>query len=93
MGKRLLPIIVILAMLIPFPGHAVGLGNITVKSALNQPLEAEIELTSVTSWDLQDLVVQLASAEDFRRVGAERDFFLTQIIFEVVRRSDNSAFF
>jgi pilus assembly protein FimV len=92
MGKRLLPIIVILAMLIPFPGHAVGLGNIIVKSALDQPLEAEIELTSVTSWDLQDLVVQLASAEDFRRVGAERDFFLTQIIFDVVRRSDNSAF-
>ncbi len=48
---------------------ALGLGQIQVKSALNQPLEAEIELLSATPAEIENLKVQLASSSDAQRVG------------------------
>ncbi len=89
---RLAPVMAILAMLIPAVGHALGLGNIAMNSALNQPLNAEIELLSVQKGDLANLVVQLGSEEDFQRVGADRVFFLTKIKFEVVRRKNGTVY-
>jgi len=92
-AKRLAPVMAILAiMLIPAIGHALGLGNISMKSALNQPLDAQIELLSVQKGDLNNLTVKLGSAEDFQRVGADRAFFLTRINFEVVRRKNGTAY-
>lgn len=91
-AKRLAPVMAILAMLIPAASFALGLGNITMNSALNQPLNAEIELLSVQPDDLNNLVVKLASEEDFQRVGAERAFFLTDISFEVVKRKNGTAY-
>ena len=91
-GKRLAPVMAMLAMLIPAASYALGLGNITMNSALNQPLNAEIELISVERGDLTNLVVKLGSDEDFKRVGAERAFFLTKIKFEVIRRKNGTAY-
>ncbi|MDT8384104.1 MAG: FimV/HubP family polar landmark protein [Gammaproteobacteria bacterium] len=79
-------------MLIPVASYALGLGNITMNSALNQPLNAEIELLSLQPDDLNNLVVKLASEEDFQRVGAERAFFLTDIRFDVVKRKNGTAY-
>jgi pilus assembly protein FimV len=59
---------------------------------LDQPLEAEIELLSVDSGDLEGLVVQLGTAEEFRQLGVERSFSLTNIEFEIVRRKNNTAY-
>jgi len=91
-AKRLALVMAILAMLIPALGHALGLGNIVMNSALNQPLDAQIELLSVKKGDLNNLTVKLGSAEDFQRVGADRAFFLTKINFEVVRRKNGTAY-
>ncbi len=90
--KRLAPVMAMLAMLIPAAGHALGLGNIAMKSALNQPLDAQIELLSVNKGDLNNLSVKLGSEEDFQRVGADRAFFLTKIKFEVVGRKNGTAY-
>jgi pilus assembly protein FimV len=92
MGKRLAPIIAFMAMLTPMAGYALGLGNITMKSALNQPLNAEIELLSVEKGDLSNLLVRLGSDEDFARVGADRAFFLTKIKFTVEKRPDGTPY-
>lgn len=70
---------------------ALGLGDIQLKSALNQPLRAEVELLSVTEREMQELRVNLASAEVFQRAGIERPAFLTRINFEPVRKPDGSA--
>lgn len=48
---------------------AVDLGQIQVKSALGQPLLAEIPLHPENPAELQGLTVQLASSEDFARAG------------------------
>ena len=92
MGKRLAPVLAMLAMLIPAAGHALGLGNIVMNSALNQPLDAEIELLSVQSGDLDNLGVSLGSTEDFARVGADRAFFLTKIVFSVEKKANGTPY-
>jgi len=92
MGKRLAPVIAMLAMLAPVAAYALGLGNITMKSALNQPLDAEIELLSVQKGDLENLQIRLGSLEDFARVGADRAYFLTKIKFNLAQKPDGTPY-
>ena len=60
-----------------------GLGDIEMRSALNQPMNAEIRLTSVMPGELDGMIVQLASPEAFRRAGIERSQALTDLRFSV----------
>ncbi len=65
-----------------------GLGNMRVSSALDEPLVAEIELTSVQDKDLETLEVSLGSREDFGLAGVERPEYLKYLEFTVDRRTD-----
>ena len=62
---------------------ALGLGNLSIKSALNQPLSAEIKLLDMGDLDPSQIKIQLAAPEDFQRAGVDRDFFLTNLRFSV----------
>ena len=62
---------------------ALGLGEMTLKSALNQPLQAEIELVDVKDLSKWEIKPSLASVADFERAGVDRVFFLTKIKFDV----------
>lgn len=59
----------LLAGALAFPGHALalGLGKLTVDSALGQPLSARIELTSVTREDLDSLRARVADPNLYRQ--------------------------
>ncbi len=72
--------------LVPQQAKAFALGDIELRSALNQPLDARVELISLGDLDLHEIDVELASPEDFRRVGLERPFFLTELQFELTRQ-------
>ncbi|MFW5969276.1 MAG: FimV/HubP family polar landmark protein [Halofilum sp. (in: g-proteobacteria)] len=73
----------IAALLLPSGAHALGLGEIAVQSALNQPLDAEIPLRGVPSGQGDEIEVSLASEEAFEDVGLDRPFALTRLQFEV----------
>jgi pilus assembly protein FimV len=60
-----------------------GLGDIDVKSNLNDPLEAEIKLIQLQGLTSGEILPALASNDDFRRAGVERNFFLSNIQFRV----------
>jgi pilus assembly protein FimV len=60
----------------------VSLGEIDVRSALNQPLAAEIALTA-TAEELEGLTISLASPETFARYGLDRPPFLTSLEFRI----------
>ena len=62
---------------------ALGLGEIELKSALNQPLNAEVALLSATGPELQELKVSVASAEAFANAGIDRPLFLNKLKFTV----------
>jgi pilus assembly protein FimV len=62
-----------------------GLGDVEMRSALNQPMQAEIRFTAVKSGELEGMIVQLASADAFARAGIERSSVLTDLSFTVDR--------
>ncbi len=43
---------------------ALGLGDLSLNSALNQPLDAEIKLLNASELDASQVIVKLATAED-----------------------------
>ncbi len=73
-----------IAAALPATAFALGLGEIDLSSALNQPFNAEIPVTSETSDSISGLKVKLASADTFERYGLERPAFLTDLDFKVV---------
>lgn len=64
--------------------HGLGLGEITLKSALDEPLEAEIKLLQVRDLTSGEIIIGLASIDDFKRAGVDRVFFLQDLKFEVL---------
>ncbi len=66
--------------------HAAGLGKLTVLSSLGQPLRAEIELTSVTPDEVGNIVVKLASYEDYRKANLEFTSVLHSLRFAVEQK-------
>ena len=76
-------ITIIFIFLFPAIANALGLGTFELQSNLNQPLEARIDLTSITADELDSLKVNLGSAEDFDKAGLDRPFSLTKLKFEI----------
>ena len=74
---------VLSAAIIPRDGWALGLGELTLHSYLNEPFRAEVALLEADAFDDSDVLVGLASEFEFERLGVSRDFFLTRINFQV----------
>lgn len=70
---------------------ALGLGEITLHSALNQPLNAEIQLLETGGLNAEDVVMRLASPEAFAKAGIERVFFLNDLRFTSVVNGDRGV--
>lgn len=62
---------------------ALGLGDITLNSYLNEPLDAEVRLIDTRDLVADEIKVRLAGVDDFDRLGVDRSYFLTRIRFEV----------
>ncbi|RKZ97286.1 MAG: hypothetical protein DRQ43_03180, partial [Gammaproteobacteria bacterium] len=69
----------------PMASWALGMGDIQVNSTLNSPLNAEIELHSVTKNDLDTLRVGLASNSIYSRADIERSEYLSNFQFKIVK--------
>jgi pilus assembly protein FimV len=59
------------ALVASLPVHALGLGQIQVRSQAGQPLLAEIPIISSDRSELDNLQARLASPETFRRIGLQ----------------------
>ena len=64
------------------PAHALGLGELSSKSTLNQNFRGDIALLSVQPDELDSIRVKLADSEAFERAGVERPFYLSLLKFE-----------
>jgi pilus assembly protein FimV len=85
MSRRLSRISLVLLMLLSSEVWALGLGDIRLESALNEPLRARIELLSASPEELNNLKIGLASAQTFERYGLDRPYYLQNIQFQIVR--------
>ncbi|OUM05473.1 peptidoglycan-binding protein [Pseudomonas syringae] len=64
--------------------QALGLGELSVKSTLNQPLVAEIELTDAQGLNAAQIVPSLATTADFAQLGVSRQELLNDLSFTPV---------
>tara|TARA_R110001599_G_scaffold353870_1_gene601265 strand:- start:49151 stop:51421 length:2271 start_codon:yes stop_codon:yes gene_type:complete len=60
-----------------------GLGEMTLDSYLNEPLDAQVDLLNVGGLHEDQIRVRLATSDDFARMGVDRAYFLTSISFDV----------
>ena len=71
--------------ILPVHAYALGIGKLTMNSALDEPLNATIELTAATETELQTLEVTLGSAGVFKMAGIERSEQLKAIDFSLAK--------
>jgi len=71
--------------------YRMGLGGIEVKSGLNEPLVAEIQVIQSAPGEADGLAVALASAEDFARVGIDRARMEMPLTFTVAKGAAGQA--
>jgi pilus assembly protein FimV len=78
-----------LASLVIFPpaAFALGLGDVRLLSALNAPLDAEIEILGATPEEMVTLKAQIASTELFQRYGLERPPVLNAVTMTATKNA------
>jgi pilus assembly protein FimV len=62
---------------------ALGMGDLTLNSALNQPLDAEIRLLNTEDLDRSQVLIKMASPDDFDNAGVSLDYSLSNVKFNV----------
>lgn len=72
--------------------NALGLGELRLESALNQPLNATLYLQGGEGVSAQDVVISLAGQGAFDNAGIERPFFLTDLRFVPVQEGNRLYF-
>lgn len=88
LARRYARLLIVLCLLTPVGASSLGLGDITLRSALNQPLVAEIALTSLGQTRGEDITVRLASPAAFENAGLDRSLLLTTLEFQVETGTD-----
>ena len=86
-----LRVLVSAMLLAPTVALPLGLGEIRLGSALNEPLSAEIDLVAATPEELGALQAQLASRDMFQRYGLDRPGYLDSLEFRVGRGQDGRS--
>ncbi|HQR49928.1 MAG TPA: FimV/HubP family polar landmark protein, partial [Steroidobacteraceae bacterium] len=72
--------------------YALGLGEIHLHSALNQPFDADIDLVAAGDEDLSALRASLAPSDTFARYGLDKPGYLADFTFRVVRGPDGKDY-
>jgi len=90
MARILAAIGLAIAGAMPLSAGALGLGEIDLKSALNQSFSAEIPVLSEASGDIEALRVVIAPVETFKQFGLDRPAFLADFKFSIIA-SDTGA--
>ena len=83
MARKVAAVVFSLGCLQTSSALALGLGELTLDSFLNEPLKAEVSLLDAGGLHEDQIRIKLATREDFEKMGVERAYFLTSIQFDV----------
>ena len=72
--------------------HAVGLGALTIQSALGQPLLAEIEVSALQADEFARVLARIASPEEYETAKLVYAPLLRQLRIAAERRKDGRTF-
>ncbi|MEQ1484654.1 FimV/HubP family polar landmark protein [Methyloglobulus sp.] len=88
--RNLTKALTVVSLLAPVSGHSLGIGDIRVRSALNQNLNAEIALITSRGENPSNIKVSLAPAEKFDEAGVPWSYFLSKIKFQPIVKSNGA---
>ncbi len=71
---------------------ALGLGRLSVNSALGETLKAEIDITSITPEEAASLVLRVAPPDAYRAAGVDYNAVLQSAKVQLLRRSDGRSY-
>lgn len=91
MSKKLVFVLALALTAVPLAANALGLGEIKLNSALNQPLSADIAVVSAAPDEIDSLHVKLASAAQFKQAGIPMADVLSKLQFRVVPGANGTA--
>ena len=89
--RRLALSIAVSSALLASQASALGLGELNVKSALNEPLQAEIQLLQVRDLKASDIRPQLADDDAFSLAGLSPSGVLSSVDFDVELNAQGGA--
>ena len=89
--RNLTKTLAVVSLLAPASGHALGIGDIKLHSALNQNLNAEVSLVVSAGENASDIKVNLAPHEKFDAAGVPWASFLSKITFSTVVGANGSV--
>jgi len=72
--------------------QALGLGRITVQSALGEPLRAEIDVPEINAEEAASLRASVAGADAFKAAGLEYSAAVTNLQISLQRRPDGRSY-
>ena len=82
----------LLFVVLPLNAFALSLGEIDLRSNLNEPFNAQIPLEAAPTEDVSGLEVTLADPDTFARYGLDRPQFLNGIKFNVAQDETGATF-
>lgn len=77
--------------LVPASAFSLGMGDMNIMSSLDQPFQAEVPLLQVNRVSLENIKVNVATPDDYVRIGLERNDILTSFHFEVKKDKQGRA--
>ncbi len=78
-------------VLLPGLSHALAIGDIKTRSALNEPFLGEVVLSDVGDLSADEIRVDMATPEEFRQMGVDWSSQLSELHFQVLKKEDGSA--
>jgi pilus assembly protein FimV len=88
--RKLTKALTVVSLLAPVSGYPLGIGDIRVRSALNQNLNAEINLVASRGENPSNIKVSLASADKFDEAGIPWTYFLSKLRFQPVVKANGA---
>ncbi len=88
--RNLTKALTVVSLLAPVSGHSLGIGDIRVRSALNQNLSAEIAIVAARGENPSNIKVSLAPPEKFDEAGVPWSYFLSKIKFQPIVKPNGS---
>jgi len=91
MLRKTLVSLAIAGALYSVSGYALELGELTLKSSIDEPFRGQIELSDVGSLTPQDILVRLGSEGEFRQAGFAPSPELNDLSFDVARGNNGKG--
>jgi pilus assembly protein FimV len=91
MSKTLKFVLACVIAMLPLAANALGLGEIKLNSALNQPLDAEIPIVGASADEINSLQIKVADPAQFKQAGIPMAATLSQLQFKIVQGANGAA--